>query len=138
MPRLTEPRTVVVGYDGSDAARAGIALAAEAAGTGGRVVVVTSLPRTDAPELERGLTLVEDPGRLLWEAEELLRPHAVEVTTRVEEGDPARVLASAAWEADADLIVVGARGSSYLARALRGSVAERLVARAPCALLVAR
>jgi nucleotide-binding universal stress UspA family protein len=33
---------------------------------------------------------------------------------------------------------VGARGESYLARTLRGSVGEKLVARAPCDVLVVR
>lgn len=33
---------------------------------------------------------------------------------------------------------VGARGDSYFARALRDSVGERLIARAPCDLLIAR
>jgi nucleotide-binding universal stress UspA family protein len=39
---------------------------------------------------------------------------------------------------NAALIVVGARGDSYLARAMRGSVAEKLIERASCDLLVAR
>jgi nucleotide-binding universal stress UspA family protein len=36
------------------------------------------------------------------------------------------------------LIVVGARGDSYVARALRGSVGERLIALAPSDLLIVR
>jgi nucleotide-binding universal stress UspA family protein len=60
------------------------------------------------------------------------------VSTRAEEGDPAEALITVARETNAALIVVGARGDDYLARALRGSVGEKLVARAPCDLLVAR
>jgi len=53
-------------------------------------------------------------------------------------GDPVDALVAAASETNADLIVVGARGRSFPARTLRGAVAQRLVGRAPCPVLVAR
>jgi nucleotide-binding universal stress UspA family protein len=56
----------------------------------------------------------------------------------MEASEPAEALAAAARHVNAALIVVGARGDSYLARALRGSVGEKLIARAPCDLLIAR
>jgi nucleotide-binding universal stress UspA family protein len=138
-PRPEEPRTVVLGYDGSQGARRALARAAEAAGSGGRVVVVTAVEPEDplAQEFELG-SLVADSRQLVEQASVLLRGHDVEVATRVEEADPAEALVATARETDAALIVVGARGDSYLVRALRGSVGERLVARAPCDLLVAR
>jgi nucleotide-binding universal stress UspA family protein len=131
-------RTVVVGYDGSDASRRALVRAAEAAGDGGRILVITSVAPSDSAALEHETALEREPARLLQEAAALLRGPDVDVTTRIAEGDAAEALAVAAYEAGADLIVVGARGRSYLARALRGSVAERLVTRAPCSLLVAR
>lgn len=138
-PRPREPRTVVLGYDGSQAARRALLRAAEAAGSGGRVVVVTAVQPADpiAQEFELGLPVAE-PWQLVEEVSAQLRGHAVEVSTRIEEAEPAEALVATACETDAALIVVGARGDSYLARALRGSVGERLVARAPCDLLVVR
>ncbi|MCA9182259.1 MAG: universal stress protein, partial [Planctomycetales bacterium] len=42
----------------------------------------------------------------------------------LEEGHPSRVIVEAAKERDADLIVVGARGHSLIARVLLGSTAD--------------
>lgn len=135
-PARIRSRTVVLGYDGSAASRSAALRAAEAAGTGGRVLVVTSVSSGDAFGLE-----TETAGQaeqLLAEARTLLPHQGIEVETLVQEGDPAETLAVAARDNDADLIVVGARGRSYFARALRGSVAARLLTRAPCDVLIAR
>jgi nucleotide-binding universal stress UspA family protein len=129
-----EPRTVVVGYDGSQTSRRGVARAAEEAGAGGRVLVVTAVPPGDLPSDDD--QAIGDPARLLEEAAALVGGR-VDVSTQVGDGDPVDVLVAAAETADAQLIVVGARGGSFVARALRGSVGERLVSRAPCDLLVA-
>lgn len=136
---VTPSRTVVVGYDGSQAARRALDRAAEAAGRGGHVVVVTAAPPADELALDTAPDrAVADPPRLLEEAAAILESHDVEVSTRVEKAEPAEALAETARHLNAGLIVVGARGDSYLARALRGSVGEKLVSRAPCDLLVAR
>lgn len=79
------PRTVVLGYDGSAAARNAALRAAEAAGAGGRILAITAIPSPDASELERELTHIADPQGLLQEVETLLQAHHVEVATRVEE-----------------------------------------------------
>ena len=80
----------------------------------------------------------DDPLLLLREARMLLRDHRVRVSTRAIESDPVDALVETAKETDAHLIVVGARGDSFVARAVRGSVSERLVARTPCDLFIAR
>lgn len=130
---------IVLGYDGSRAAQRALSGAAAAAGKGGRVVVVTAVPPADELALER---LIDPPGKspvhLLEEAEALLAEHDVAVSVRLVEADPVEALVEVALELDAAMIVVGARGDSFLERTLRGSVSERLVARAPCHLLIAR
>jgi nucleotide-binding universal stress UspA family protein len=131
-------RIVVVGYDGSQAARRALRRAAEVAGPGGEVVVVTAAPPPNPRDWEETATPLEEPWRLLAEAAGLLERFEVGVSTRVERAEPAEALADAARSVDAVLIVVGARGGSYLSRALRGPVAEKLVTRSPCDLLVAR
>jgi nucleotide-binding universal stress UspA family protein len=142
MPSVAQavaPWTVVVGYDGSQAARRALWRAAEAAGPGGAVVVVTAAPPPGPQEWEAETEPpIDEPSRVLEEAATLLAWHGIEVSTRIERAEPAEALAEAARSVNADLIVVGARDGSYLTRTLRGPVAEKLITRSPCDLLVAR
>lgn len=132
--------TVVVGYDGSEAAQRAVARASAAAEPGGRLVLVTASAPTGELRLDEELPASErlEPERLLDEAAALCRGRDVEVVRRLAHAEPADAIADAARDVDAGLIVVGARGHSFVARALRGSVGERLVARAPCDVLVVR
>lgn len=102
-------------------------------------MVVAAAPPPDELALDTAPDhAVEDAPRLLEEAAAILESHDVQVSTRVEKVEPAEALAETARRLSAGLIVVGARGDSYLDRVLRGSVGEKLVSRAPCDLLVAR
>jgi nucleotide-binding universal stress UspA family protein len=132
-------RPVVLGYDGSRTSQRALVRAAEAAGAGGRVIVATAVPRGDAfaPAGEPA-SAVDEPARLLEEAAARLDGYGVDVSAEIDEADPVDALVAAARKADAQLIVVGARGESYVTRALRGSVGERLVSQSPCDVLVAR
>jgi nucleotide-binding universal stress UspA family protein len=135
--------TIVVGYDGSDAARRAVLRAGEVAAGDGQVVVVTVASAGLPPGLEDPATeasSADEAATLLHEARELLRNghECLAVTTHSETGDAADALIRAAREAGAELIVVGAHGRSFVARALLGSVAEKLVKRAPCDVLVTR
>ena len=56
----------------------------------------------------------------------------------VREGDPAVVVPAVASEAGADLVVVGTHGRTGVRRVLMGSVAERVVRHAGCAVLTVR
>jgi nucleotide-binding universal stress UspA family protein len=60
------------------------------------------------------------------------------VRRAVKIGYPADVIISYAREIDADLIVLGTHGRTGLTHLLLGSVAERVVQRAHCAVLVTR
>jgi len=53
-------------------------------------------------------------------------------------GDPAHEIVQAASDWKADLIVIGSRGRTGLARLLLGSVARKVVAHAPCSVLIKR
>jgi nucleotide-binding universal stress UspA family protein len=64
------------------------------------------------------------------------RPHAVR--TSVREGDAAAEILAAAHDLAADLIVVGSRGQTGLARFFAGSVAQRVVTGTRCSVLIAR
>ena len=129
-------RDVIVGYDGSRSAQRALARAASAAGADGHVVVVIAAKISDETRPEARRT-ADDPLLLLREARLLLRDHEVRVSTRAVEADPVDALVETAKEMEAALIVVGARGDDFVARTVRGSVSERLVARTPCDLLIA-
>jgi hypothetical protein len=64
------PRTVVVGYDGSQAARRALSRGVESAGSGGQAQIVTATNALDelGPELD-------DPSRLVEEATALVARH---------------------------------------------------------------
>jgi nucleotide-binding universal stress UspA family protein len=61
-----------------------------------------------------------------------------EVETDVEVGPPARTIVDHAVDVDADYIVMGCHGRAGVSRVLLGSVAETVVRRAPCPVLVVR
>jgi nucleotide-binding universal stress UspA family protein len=69
---------------------------------------------------------------------ERLRAQGVAVETVVREGYPATVIQEEAEEQRADLIVIGTRGLSGLKHLLLGSVAERVVQKAPCPVLTVK
>ena len=79
------------------------------------------------------------------EAEEQLKEHAeplrargLEVETAVCEGYAATVIVEEAARRDADLIVIGTHGLSGLKHLLLGSIAERVVQKAPCPVLTVK
>jgi nucleotide-binding universal stress UspA family protein len=62
----------------------------------------------------------------------------VEAHCRVGIGNPAHEIVEAAAHGSFDLIIMGTHGRSGLAHALLGSVAEKVVRRAPCPVLTVR
>ncbi|MFC7175724.1 universal stress protein [Halosegnis marinus] len=66
------------------------------------------------------------------------RDFAGEIHSHVETGPPARTVVRFAEEHGADYVVMGSHGRSGASRILLGSVAEGVVRRAPCPVLVVR
>lgn len=60
------------------------------------------------------------------------------VESKVLEGDPRACLIDAATKERADLLVVGSHGRTGLAKLFMGSVANHVVAHAPCSVLVVK
>jgi nucleotide-binding universal stress UspA family protein len=56
----------------------------------------------------------------------------VDVTVTVRDGHPAPETLDAADELDADLLAIATHGRSGVERMLMGSVAEKVIRRAPC------
>ncbi len=69
---------------------------------------------------------------------EQLRARGLEVEELTREGYPATVIEEAAEQLEADLIVIGSRGRSGLKHLLLGSIAERVVQKAPCPVLTVK
>lgn len=135
-------RRIVVGYDGSPAARAALAQAAERAGDDGHVYVVHAycLPADwlGTPndqslldvELQRAQSLVEH-----LEEKSGVDLHGVEWEIELMGDRPARAIANVAAAREADEIIVGTRGFG-VARALLGSVAHEIIHLAECPVTV--
>ncbi|MGY2002685.1 universal stress protein [Blastococcus sp. SYSU DS1024] len=144
MTAQTAHRPVLVGVDGSDTARAAVAAGTDEARLRSaplHLLTATTWPIHDislSPGQESELSgLVRDG------AEIRLRELAAEaagvlgadrVTWSVVDGDPVRALSAAA--ADAQLLVVGARGVGGVAGLVIGSTAAGLVAVSPCPVVV--
>ena len=131
--------TIVVGYDGSDAARRGLSRVRQLVAEEVKLIVVSVAPEaglgtiSDDPLLDSDF----DAERLLAEAAELLGHTAgATVERRMAAGDPATVLLEVTREVDADLLIIGRRGSDFVTRTLVGAVAQRVVQQARCDVLV--
>ena len=74
----------------------------------------------------------------LGEHAETLRAGGLAVETAVCEGYAATVIIEEAARLDADLIVIGTHGLSGLKHLLLGSIAERVVQKAPCPVLTVK
>lgn len=69
---------------------------------------------------------------------ERVRGQGLQVETLVREGYPATVIEEEANRQHADLVVIGTRGLSGLKHLLLGSIAERVVQKAPCPVLTVK
>lgn len=132
-------KRILVGYDESDAARDALRLA-------------TALAHAEGAELLLAACLPYDPlataadayDRAVAEAERKLETAAREqlgeipFSLRTVGGvSPPRALTELAQAEDADVIVIGSTHRGKIGRVLPGSVGERLLHGAPCAVLVA-
>jgi nucleotide-binding universal stress UspA family protein len=135
----TSRTRIVVGFDGSEAAIRALACAAEEIAPGGTLTLVSVEPTAHSAGIlsEDLLSASPHADRLLAEALPSLGVHEdITVEPMARKGDPAAILLEAARDAQADLIVIGRRGRDFAARALLGSVAQRVVNQAPCDVLV--
>ncbi|SFC61785.1 Nucleotide-binding universal stress protein, UspA family [Halobiforma haloterrestris] len=71
-------------------------------------------------------------------ARSLADEHGCSLTTEVLAGSPARAIVQFATDANVDRIVIGSHGRTGVSRVLLGSVAERVVRRAPVPVTVVR
>ncbi|MFH1480117.1 MAG: universal stress protein [Pseudomonadota bacterium] len=105
------------------------------------IVISVALEFQDVEEIPIGYAekFKNQAVRAVNRAGEVAQKAGLKVTTRVEVGaSPADNIVKFAEESKTDLIVMGHRGLTGLDRFLVGSVAGRVVAHAPCSVLVVR
>jgi nucleotide-binding universal stress UspA family protein len=121
---------VVVGYDGSDCAKAALRVGLEVGRAYGEKVTVAFAYELNpvAGELHDYHAALEELGRSrVAEASSLAADQSVEVEPVVVPLAPAEALVEIADQRDARVIVVGTRGESPLRGALLGSTPHRLL-----------
>jgi len=131
---------IVVGYDGSDAAKRALQRAVDLVKDGDRIVVVASAEAQARSGPTGGAHL--DPSEFqqrrgdLDEAKQFISERGLDAELVEAQGDPGTAIVEAATESD--LIIVGSRGLNPLQRMLLGSVSSKVVHRAPGDVLVVR
>jgi nucleotide-binding universal stress UspA family protein len=81
--------------------------------------------------------LARAPEQLKERVEQLWSHKRIQVTGHIRAGNPAKCVLQAAVDFDADLIVVGTHKRTGVDKLVSGSVAERIVREAHCAVLIA-
>ena len=136
-------KKMLVCVDGSDYSLAAVKAAAKLAAERGvkKVTLLNVIPTTPTP-VGPVPTAALPEDLEAWEIfdrpRELLKQAGVEPLLLLREGDPAEEIVHAAKEGGFDLVVVGHRGLSPVKAFLLGSVSNRVVAHAPCSVLVVR
>ncbi|MFT3706856.1 MAG: universal stress protein [Archangium sp.] len=141
-------QNILVGFDGSSAAREAAEFAmklAKQASARVTLLFVVELPQIIPIGALSGFvpTTAPQPEVNFKNAERLIASvrgdHPdLEIATRVEAGTPAEMICEVAAQSRADLVVVGARGHNAAVRLLLGSISDRVVHHAPCPVLVVR
>jgi nucleotide-binding universal stress UspA family protein len=131
---------IVVGYDGSEAAKRALERAAELAGASSQVMVIA----VAEPYPRRGITIPANRDReeIQRRATDLEEPRGfpsnegIHAETLPARGDPADVLIDASE--NADLVIVGSVRLTGLQQLALGSVSSKVVREAACDVLVVR
>ena len=129
--RVALVETIVVAYDDPESGT--LSRAAELAQAFGASLVVTNVVPPDHDEEAEA----ERYGReRLEQARTFLESRGVTAEVVRSVGQPAEAIVALARERNADLIVVGMRKKGFIERLVEGSVAQNVLRRAPCDVLV--
>ena len=122
--------TIVVGYDGSDCARAALATAidvAKALDDQLRVVMAYEVSRLGGEVADYATALRERADQIIAMAQDQAAAAGVPIEGEVVEEERVQALIDVAQQTDARVIVVGSRGEHPLKGALVGSVPHKLL-----------
>lgn len=138
---LTKGKRILVGVDGSKysekALDQAISMAKICNSTIFAISVVGVYPETlaEAPGLEEKMS--NETREVLERARDTVAKENIPCETIVHiGGQPHEFIVQEAKEKDIDLVVIGTHGRTGLKKLMMGSVAERVIGHAPCAVLV--
>jgi nucleotide-binding universal stress UspA family protein len=133
-------KKILVAFDGSPGAQRAFDFAAELAAKYQAELLVVAVIRLPEPTTSLELGAILDTMKEQYEKEfAALRGRVAEpsgLRTRVEVGHPAEHIVALAEKEKADLIVMGRRGHTAIARWMLGSVSERVLRYAHCPVTV--
>lgn len=134
-------KTIVVGYDGTEASNRALGRVGDLAGAFGSTVILTSVsPVMTATAHGGGSVDPSDPPEahelLLDAARKTLADRDIQAEVVLAIGSPAEAIIELAEERAADLIVVGTREPGFFERLLGHSVSESVQRRAHCDVLI--
>lgn len=134
-------KTIVVGYDGTDAAERALTRAGEFAKAFGSSVVVTSVSSVMTGASHGGGAIdptdtPDDHDALLAAARGKLAEQGVEADVVLGVGDPAEAIVELAVQRSADLVIVGTREPGFWERLLGHSVSAAVQRHARCDVLI--
>ncbi|MGB0131331.1 universal stress protein [Chlorobium sp.] len=138
-------RTILCPVDFSDASRKAVRYAHEFAVSMGAAMFLLNVvePRPMAVDLSLNYIPLEEDLEKAAEADldalknELLR-EGLKVESSVEIGNPSDVILEKAAELDVNLVIMGSHGKKGLSRLIMGSVAETVVRKADCPVLIVK
>ena len=138
-------RRILCPIDFSDASHNAVRYAHEfAKGMGAHLVLLNVVePRPMAVDMSLSyVPLEEDLEKAAREdLEEIIRSErekGVEVQAEVQIGTPSEIILDRAEELDVNLVILGSHGKTGLSRLLMGSVAESVVRKAKCPVLIVK
>lgn len=135
-------KKIVVAFDGSEHAKKGLEVAVELSKNfGSSIYLVSVVHIPDFVETKDELNGMLHDARqyyekLQQEAISFAQSEGIEVNTAIVPGHPTNGVVSFAESIKADLIIVGQRGRSGVARYIVGNVAENIVRHAHCSVMV--
>ena len=130
---------ILIGMDDSTFSKRALEYVARIRWPAGSTVLVASVLRpTFGASADREGDRKKFHESLVERAVQCPRAAGLATETRLLEGEPGDALVAAATAERCDLLVVGSRGRSGLAKLLLGSVANHVVAHAPCSVLVVK
>jgi nucleotide-binding universal stress UspA family protein len=134
-------RKILVGYDGSAQSDKAVDVALSLAECVDATVLVFAIARPPEPSTSAELGAMLDDAREHYEEAfkkilDKARGRDLTVTTDMAVGHPAEQIIYRAEKDGIDLIVLGRRGRSQIARMMLGSVSERVLRYAHCPVMV--
>ncbi len=104
----------------------------------GRLVLISVVEKVSEGQepFHPEMTSSETVTQLLEEAKSMFAQQGIEAETILKEGHPAFTICDVADEIEADLIVIGCRGTGLTEEGTTDSVSNRIINLSPCPILV--